>query len=108
MLTGVSSSTPRLKTEPSRSAHLIAGKLVHRVEPVYPRSLAGDVDPNVELSAKVTRQGTVEDVKVLRGNPALAHAAAEAVRRWRYQPYLLDGQPVDVETTISIRFNTRK
>ncbi len=109
VLTGVSAATPRLKPESTRTAQFVPGKLVHRVEPVYPRTaVASDAGGTVVLSAKVTKKGTVENVKVVRGSELLARAAVDAVRQWRYQPYRLDGQPVEVETTITIHFNPRK
>jgi protein TonB len=56
------------------------------------------------LAALVTRDGTVENLKVVRGPEVLARAAVEAVRHWRYLPYRLDGEPVDVQTTLTLKF----
>ena len=59
----------------------------------------------VVLSATISRSGTIENLHVLSGPPLLTSAAEEAVRTWRYRPYLLNGEPVEVETTVNVVFN---
>ena len=56
------------------------------------------------LSATISRDGTIENLHVISGHPMLVGAAVEAVRQWRYRPYLLNGQPVEVETQIMVNF----
>ena len=56
------------------------------------------------FEASIDKEGSVVNLKVLSGDPVLAQAALEAVRQWRYKPYYLDGQPVEIETQITINF----
>jgi protein TonB len=86
-------------------SHWAEGNLIYRVQPVYP-SLARQarVQGSVELRAIISRTGTIENLVVVRGHPMLSAAAIEAVRQWRYRPYLLNSQPVEVETEITVNF----
>jgi protein TonB len=82
-----------------------AGLLIRKVVPVYPPLAKGmRVEGTVELAATISKTGTIVNLRVISGPPALAQAACDAVSSWRYRPYLLNGQPVDVETTINIIF----
>jgi protein TonB len=56
------------------------------------------------LQATISKSGTIEGLRVVSGHPMLQQAAIDAVRTWRYRPYLLNQQPVEVETTISVVF----
>jgi protein TonB len=58
----------------------------------------------VELQATISRDGTIENLRVVDGPALLRAAAVDAVRQWRYRPYLLNGDPVEVETTINVDF----
>jgi protein TonB len=58
----------------------------------------------VELRAIVSKTGTIENLVVLRGHPMLVSAAIDAVRQWRYRPYLLNSEPIEVETEITVNF----
>lgn len=80
-------------------------KLLQRVLPVYP-SLAKQmrIQGTVNLRSIIAKDGTVQYLEVLEGHPFLAKAALEAVRQWRYQPTLLNGEPVEVVTTIAVNF----
>lgn len=82
------------------------GMLVHQVKPIYP-SVAREarVQGPVVLKAIIAKDGTIQSLQLISGNPFLARAAIEAVKEWRYRPYLLNGQPVEVETNITINFN---
>jgi protein TonB len=57
------------------------------------------------LQAVISKQGVIENLKVLAGHPMLAPAAIEAVRQWRYRPYVLNNEPVEVETQITVNFS---
>jgi protein TonB len=59
----------------------------------------------VVLAASISKNGTIENLKVVSGHPMLTQAALDAVRNWRYQPTYLNGEPVEVETTINVNFN---
>ncbi len=94
---------PKLKATISES--LSGGVLLHKVQPIYPtQARQARVQGNVVLDAVVSEQGRVEDVKVVTGSPMLAESAMEAVRQWRYTPYLLNGKPIKKQTRINITF----
>jgi periplasmic protein TonB len=96
-------STP--KRPLSVSAGVMAALLVHRVQPEYPKlAEVMHLSGTVELQARIGTDGTVQELEVVSGNPILARAAIEAVQQWRYQPTRLDGQPVEVETHITVTF----
>jgi protein TonB len=81
------------------------GQLLHRVEPVYPHiAIVARIQGPVELAAVIARDGSIENLRVVSGHPMLAPAAVDAVRQWRYRPYKLDGEPVEVETQITMNF----
>jgi protein TonB len=61
-------------------------------------------EPKLELEAIIGKDGTIEELKVLKGHPVLVKAALEAVRQWRYEPTLLNGEPVAVITEITVNF----
>jgi protein TonB len=82
------------------------GLLIHRVEPVYPTlAKAARVQGEVVLSAVISTTGQIENLQLISGHPMLVQEAINAVRQWRYKPYLLNGQPVEVETTITVIFS---
>ena len=84
-------------------------RLVHRVEPVYPRMLvAARIEGRVILRAVIAKDGTIQSLEVLSGNPLFGQAAREAIERWRYQPTLLNGEPVEVETVITVIFTLKR
>jgi periplasmic protein TonB len=84
---------------------LSEANLLHRVQPVYPPiAREAHVQGTVELRAIISKTGTIENLVVVRGHPMLAGAAIEAVRQWRYRPYLLNNEPVEVETNITVNF----
>jgi protein TonB len=59
----------------------------------------------VVLFAVISRDGIIERLQVLRGHPMLAPAALEAVRQWRYRPYVLNGEPIEVDTQVTVNFH---
>ena len=59
----------------------------------------------VVLQAVISKQGTIENLKVVTGHPLLTPAAIDAVRQWRYRPYILNNDPVEVETQITVNFS---
>jgi len=87
------------------SQGITGGVLMHKVQPVYPpEARRMHVQGSVVIDATVTAQGQVDELKLVSGDPLLAQAAMEAVRRWRYTPYSLNGQPIAKETRITISF----
>ena len=90
--------------KPLLVSHL-ASRLLHRVQPVYPPlARQARVQGAVELRAIIGKTGAIENLVVVRGHPMLATAAVEAVKQWRYRPYLLNGEPIEVETDITVNF----
>ena len=84
------------------------GKLVHRVEPVYPPlARQTHLEGTVRLRAGIGTDGAMREVEILSGHVLLAWAARDAVLQWRYKPTLLNGQPVEVETQITVVFTLR-
>jgi TonB family protein len=94
---------PSLKTTNTES--FAGGVLVHKVLPVYPaQARQARIQGNVVLEAVISERGQIEDLKVVSGPPILAPAAVDAVRQWRYTPYLLNGKPIKKQTQINISF----
>jgi len=83
-----------------------AAKIINRVQPIYP-PLARQtrISGTVRLHAIIGKDGTIQSLEVVSGHPLLQQAALDAVRQWRYQPTLLNGEPVDVDTTIDVIFS---
>jgi protein TonB len=82
------------------------GLLVQRMEPTYPTlAKQARVQGEVVLSAVIDTNGQIQNLQLVSGHPMLVPAAIAAVKQWRYKPYLLNGQPVEVETTITVIFN---
>jgi protein TonB len=91
---------------PLRISHMSEGDLVRKVLPVYPPlARTARIQGQVVLQAVISKQGAIEDLKLLAGHPMLVPAAIEAVRQWRYRPYLLNNEPVEVETQITVNFS---
>lgn len=86
--------------------NVTAAKIVSKVNPVYP-PLARQtrISGTVRLHAIIAKNGAVEQLEVLSGHPLLVQSALDAVRQWRYQPTLLNGEPVEVDTTIDVIFS---
>jgi len=81
------------------------GNLIHRVQPEYPPlARQARIQGTVVLRAVISREGRIENLQVLSGHPLLVPAALAAVRQWRYRPYSLNDQPVEVETQITVNF----
>jgi protein TonB len=85
------------------------GLLYEKRLPVYP-AIAKDagISGTVMLAAIISKTGTIENLRVISGPVMLQQAARDAVQAWRYRPYLLDGQPVEVETTVSVIFTLQR
>ncbi len=80
--------------------------LISNPKPVYPPlAKAARIQGTVVLEAVISKQGTIENLSVLQGHPLLIQAAIDAVKQWRYKPTLLNGEPVEVITTITVNFS---
>ena len=81
------------------------GNLILRVQPLYPPlARQARIQGQVILRAVIRRDGMIENLQVLSGHPMLVQAAIDAVKRWRYCPYSLNGEPVEVETQVTVNF----
>ena len=91
--------------KPPRTSVMMEGNLIHRVEPQYP-VIAKQIhlEGSVILKAIISREGNIERLEVASGPGVLALAAKEAVGQWKYRPYLLNGEPIEVETEITVNF----
>ena len=79
--------------------------LIKRVDPVYPPlARQAGIQGSVILQLTISKSGDVENVQLYSGHPMLAPAALEAVKQWKYKPYLLNGEPVEVETRVTVNF----
>jgi len=83
-----------------------AARILNRVQPQYP-PLARQtrISGTVRLHAIISKDGSIQQLEVISGHPLLQQAALDAVRQWRYQPTLLNGEPVEVDTTIDVIFS---
>jgi protein TonB len=79
--------------------------LVKKVQPVYPeQAMHSGIQGAVVLQAWIAKDGSVRDLKLLRGSFVLARAAVDAVRQWQFKPYVSNGQATEVQTTITVGF----
>lgn len=105
------SSTPVVapRIEPPKrirvSQGVTQGLLLRKVEPAYPKiALAARVTGVVQVKAVIGKDGVIRELEVISGHPLLVPAALDAVKQWRYRPYLLNGEAVEVETNITVTF----
>jgi protein TonB len=100
----------KVKVEASRrmsiSAGVAGGLLIQKTAPVYPQlAKEARISGTVVIQATISKYGTIQNPRVVSGSTMLRQAALDAVKSWRYKPYVLDGEPVEVETTVSVSFN---
>jgi protein TonB len=82
------------------------GLLVKKVPPVYPpQAVQMRIQGAVQMQATISKEGSISSVKVVSGDAVLARAAIDAVKEWKYKPYYLDGQPVEIQTQITVNFS---
>ena len=108
---GIISSTPvavpKIAT-PQRvrvSQGVTQGLLIRRVQPNYPAlARQARIQGSVILQAQISKTGDIENLTLVSGHPMLAPAAIEAVKQWKYKPYILNGEPVEVDTQVTVNF----
>jgi protein TonB len=84
-------------------------KKIYAPQPEYPQiAKMARVQGLVRLAAVISKDGTIQDLHLIGGPPLLVKAAMDAVSRWRYQPTLLNGEPVDVDTEIDVNFTLQE
>jgi protein TonB len=108
---GIISSTPMAVPKvatPQRvrvSQGVSSGLLVRKVQPAYPPlARQARIQGQVLLRAQISKDGSIENLQLISGHPMLAPAAIEAVKQWKYRPYLLNGEPVEVDTEVVVNF----
>jgi periplasmic protein TonB len=85
---------------------VIQGMAISQPKPLYPPiAKAAHVSGQVVLHAIISKQGTITQLTAISGPEMLKGAALDAVRTWRYKPYILNNEPTEVETTITVNFN---
>jgi TonB family protein len=81
------------------------GLLLNKVDPVYPPlAKQARIQGTVILQVVISKSGDIENVQLFSGHPLLAPAAIDAVKQWKYKPYLLNGEPIEVETRVKVNF----
>jgi protein TonB len=96
---------PAPTTRPIPVSHIQEGNIIRRVQPSYPpMAKMAHVQGQVVLVAIISKAGTIENLRVVSGHPLLVPAAIEAVAQWRYRPYILNDEAVEVETQITVNF----
>jgi protein TonB len=108
---GIISSTPVAVPKvaaPQRvrvSAGVTSGLLIRKVNPNYPPlARQARISGTVVLRAVISKDGSIENLSLVSGHPMLAPAAIDAVKQWKYKPYLLNGEPVEVDTEVQVNF----
>jgi protein TonB len=100
-------AVPKIAT-PQRvrvSSGVVSGLLLRKVQPNYPPlARQARIQGVVVLQAQISKEGAIENLQLISGHPMLAPAAIEAVKQWKYKPYLLNGEPVEVETQVQVNF----
>jgi len=106
----IGNSAPPPPPKPTQTRIRVGGnvqgaKLIHQVQPIYPQiAKTAHVSGTVLLHAIIAKDGTIQELQYVSGPPLLMRAAMDAVHEWRYQPTLLNGEPVEVDTTIQVVF----
>ena len=84
---------------------MMEGNLITQVKPQYPpMARTARIEGQVVLRAVIGRDGTIQNLRLISGHPLLVKAAIDAVSRWRYRPYYLNGEPIEVETQVTVNF----
>jgi periplasmic protein TonB len=100
---------PKPVTRIRVASRIAEANLIHDVAPQYPLEAGRErIEGTVVLMAAIGKDGSVQDVQVVSGLPLLTQAAIDAVKQWRYKPYLLNGEPVEIDSRITINFTLSK
>jgi protein TonB len=107
IISSTSAPVPHVAT-PQRvrvSQGVTSGLLLRRVNPTYPAlARTARIQGKVLLQAQISKSGDIQNLTVISGHPMLIQSALEAVKQWKYRPYYLNGEPVEVDTTIEVNF----
>lgn len=109
IVSSVPVAVPKVAAPPQKvrvSQGVLQGNLLHQVQPQYPPiARAARISGSVVIKATIGKDGTMTGLQVMSGPPMLINSALEAVKQWRYKPWVLNGEAVDVETVITVNFN---
>ena len=101
----VSAASPVTPQRVRVSSGVMQALLVKKVPPQYPQDAKDQqIQGVVVLKAVINKEGNVSNLELVSGHPMLAPAAIEAVKQWKYRPFLLNGEPVEVESQVQINF----
>jgi protein TonB len=106
----VVAAIPSVPNHPVRVSGLVVeGLLIRKTVPRYPPiAIATRTEGTVTLQATISKAGTIENLRVVSGSPMLRQEAIDAVQTWLYKPYLLSGEPVEVDTTVNVVFSLER
>ena len=97
--------SPTPIAHPPHISRMMEGNLITQVKPQYPpMARTARIEGQVVLRAVIGRDGTIQNLRLISGHPLLVKAAIDAVSRWRYRPYYLNGEPIEVETQVTVNF----
>ena len=97
---------PASSAAPVRISNISEGNLIRKIQPVYPPlARSARIQGAVVLQAVISKEGIIENLRLSSGHPMLVLAAIDAVKQWRYRPYSLNSEPVEVETQITVNFS---
>ena len=107
VLSAANSAAPKVAVQKVRvSQGVLQGNAISQPKPVYPPiAKSARISGSVVLAATISKNGSIENLRLVSGHPMLVPAAMDAVKQWRYRPYMLNGEPVEVETSITVNFN---
>ena len=98
-------AAPKTITKVFRTSSILQGSLIRKVEPKYPPlAISARIQGPVVLAAVISKAGTIDNLRLVSGHPMLVGAAIDAVSQWRYRPYILNGDVIEVETQITVNF----
>jgi len=96
---------PKPSPNRPRVSRMMEGNLIYRVQPQYPvLARQARIQGTVVLRAVISRDGRIENLQIISGHPLLVKSAEDAVQQWRYRPYYLNNEPVEVETQVTVNF----
>lgn len=99
-------STRPIPTRVRVSTGVMRSLILKKVQPRYPEEARKKrIKGSVVMRAIISREGDIQELTVISGDPILAEAALQAGRQWKYKPYLLQGQPVEIESQITMNFD---
>jgi protein TonB len=105
LVTGASNTMRPVLQTLNVSQGVSQGLLYKKVSPSYPsNALRMKIEGTVELLATISKTGDITHIKVVSGDSQLTRAASDAVKQWKYKPYLLNGEPVEIQTQVTVKF----